>query len=106
MTFKATYLGDLLLYSLPLLSLFQHSCPEALNGAPRPVHTTHALLLLPLLSRTLLSFPLLLFLFSESPELPAVLLFESSYFLDILVVESFPQRLKLRRQANMSTGPP
>lgn len=40
--------------------------------------------------------------FSQSPQLVAVLLFESSHFLDVLIVERFPQSLQLSRQSRRS----
>lgn len=96
------YLGNFLLDSLPVLFLFQPDLPrspEALDGASSAVNTDEILLLLSSLFLTLLSLPLLFPFFSQSPQLPAVLLFENGYFLDILVVESFPQCLQLCRQA-------
>lgn len=105
---QSLYLGDFLLHSLPVLcppELDLPSLPGTFDGASRAVIAVKILLLLSSVPVTLLSSPLLFALFSQSLQLPVVLLFESGYFLDVLVVESFPQCLQLRCQARRPTGP-
>jgi len=107
-SYMATYLGNFLLHSLPVMFVFQPcrpSCPGALAGAPR---SANAVGIPPSLSSLLLElhrFALPFLFLRQFPQLSVMLLFESSYFLDVLVVESFPQRLQLCRQACRPDGP-
>ncbi|CAG5885684.1 unnamed protein product [Menidia menidia] len=72
---------------------------EALSGASSTDDTVKIPLSLSPSFQLLPSPPLLLPFLPQSPQLTAVLLFESSHFLDVLVVQSFSQRLQLCREA-------
>lgn len=94
----STYSGDFLLHSLPVLLLFHRDLrgyPEALGGASSTADPVEILLSLSSVSRSPLLFPF----FSQSPQLIAVLFFESGDFLEVLVIERFPQCLQLCCQA-------